>query len=197
MADLGPLKPLDSINKDANLWKRDEHDWYVEPSWTSKRLFEEEVFHGTIWDPACGGGRIIREAQKAGFDTRATDIVDRSPICQEVDNFLSRLDYAENIVSNPPFGIADDFVKHALFLAVNKVAMLLPTKWMNSDTRGRWLRTTPLYRVWLLTPRPSMPPGAVVATGAKVGGGTVDFAWFVWLRGYDGEPELHWLHRDK
>lgn len=74
--------------------------------------------------------------------------------------------------------------------------MLLPTKWMNSARRGAWLETTPFSRVWLLAPRPSMPPGTVIEAGVKPGNGTVDFAWFVWSRGYEGAPVIGWLRRE-
>lgn len=39
-------------------------------------------------------------------------------------------------------------------------------------------------------------PGDIVVSGGKVGQGSTDFAWFVWLRGYDGSPEVRWLRRD-
>jgi hypothetical protein len=41
-----------------------------------------------------------------------------------------------------------------------------------------------------------MPPGFVIARGEKPGGGKVDFAWLIFERGYNGVPELVWLHRD-
>jgi hypothetical protein len=43
-------------DKAAGIWARDAHDFYCEPAWTSKRLFEEEEFVGSITDPACGLG---------------------------------------------------------------------------------------------------------------------------------------------
>jgi hypothetical protein len=102
----------------------------------------------------------------------------------------------DNIVCNPPFGIAEKFVARALTKASRKVAMLLPANWVQGDKRSRWLETTPLRRVWFIAPRPSMPPGAAIEAGQKPGNGTTDYAWFVWLRGFDGYPEIRWLHRD-
>lgn len=32
--------------------------------------------------------------------------------------------------------------------------------------------------------------------GQKPGNGTTDYAWLIWLRGFDGRPELGWLRRD-
>ena len=103
---------------------------------------------------------------------------------------------APNIVSNPPFGIAERFVARALQLAERKVAMLLPANWVQGDKRSRWLETTPLAKIWFLTPRPSMPPGPVIEAGVSPGNGTTDYAWFVWQRDYGGTPQIGWLRRD-
>jgi len=70
----------------------------------------------------------------------------------------------------------------------------MPTARLNA---ARWLENTPLQRIWLLTPRPSMPPGQHILDGGKVGGGKSDYCWLVWEHGYSGLPEIRWLHREK
>jgi hypothetical protein len=186
----GPLR-----KRDSHLWARDEHDFYIEPEWCSQRLFEVETFKGKIWDPACGIGRIPDAAAAARHALDESDLVDRGRGYQL--DFLKSGAVAANIVSNPPFSVAEEFVAKALTLAERTVAMLLPTKWIQGEKRARWLRTTPLRRVWFLCPRPSMPPGAVILAGEKPDGGREDFAWFVLERGYAGCPEIGWLHRDQ
>ena len=168
----------------------DEH--YVEPFWVSERLFEEEAFYGGIYDPACGFGHIITSAVKARLDAYASDIADRGQ-SSELRDFLEYNGKYPNIVSNPPFNIFEDFAQHALTVALRKVALIMPTARLNA---ARWLESTPLRRVWLLTPRPSMPPGHVITSGGKVGGGKSDYCWLVFEHGYRGEPELRWMHRD-
>ncbi len=186
-------------------WARDPLDWYVEPSWTSARLFEEERFDGNIIDPACGLGTIVENAQLAGLRAHGTDIVNRvggpRRFFNEIDFFdpdwiFLPFGTADNIVSNPPFRHADQFARRALQQAERKVALLLPSTWHPGDKRSRWLETTPLRRIWNLTPRPSMPPGTYLAAGGKPGSGTQDFAWYVWLKCYDGPVETRWLRRD-
>lgn len=200
----GPLRgPL--RKRESSLWAREPDDWYVEPAWCAERLFDVEPFLGRIWDPACGLGTIVAAAQAAGYAARGFDRVRRSAHCIDTIDFLGQVITAgENIVSNPPFRLADPdprrgrrgFVELALERAAFKVAMLLPANWARGDRRSRWLETTPLYRVWFLTPRPSMPPGHVIAAGGKPGNGTTDYAWFVWLKGFDGAPTLRWLRRE-
>jgi hypothetical protein len=31
----------------------------------------------------------------------------------------------------------------------------------------------------------------------KVGGGKSDYCWLVFEHGYNGQPEMRWLHRDE
>jgi len=168
----------------------DEH--YVEPFWVSERLFAEEAFEGAIYDPACGFGRIVISALKAGHQAYGSDLVHRG-WDSTPQNFFASESKHNNIVSNPPFDQIKQFAKHALKRAEHKVVMIMPTARLNA---ARWLEQTPLRRVWLLTPRPSMPPGQYILDGGKVGGGKSDYCWLVWDIGYQGLPEMRWLHRD-
>lgn len=172
----------------------DEH--YVEPFWVSERLFEEEKFIGGIYDPACGFGRIVASAQAADLDAGGCDIVDRHGYVNifKPKDFLKSTDVHDNIVSNPPFDIFREFAIHALTHSGMKVALIMPTARLNA---ARWLVGSPLRRVWLLTPRPSMPPGHVIMNKGKVGGGKSDYCWLVFDHGYCGKPEMQWLHRDE
>lgn len=194
MTKIGAAKP-----ENSHIWERQEHEHYVEPEWCSRRLFEVEDFHGQIWDPCCGFGRIPIQAGAAGHPhVYASDIVDRAyGGMNEIVDFLTCNDQqaSPNIVCNPPFDIFRAFVEHALSLkATEKVAMIWLVRTLPA---ARWLRDTPLARIWLLTPRPSMPPGEVIARGEKPGGGKQDFCWLVWDREHKGAPTIGWLHRDE
>ena len=191
---------LNAKRKDAKLWARQTDDWYVEPQWVSSRLFDVEPFGGEIWDPACGGGNIITAALCAGLKACGSDKIRRYPGAI-VHDFLAQgewPDRVDNIVSNPPFKHAQRFVEIALSITAGKVAMLLPASWIQGDKRSRWLEETPLSKVYFLTPRPSMPPGEVIAAGMAPGGGTVDYAWFVWdiPKRTKRAPEINWLRRN-
>jgi hypothetical protein len=192
------MTPLKQVK--SHIWPRDEHDWYIEPAWCSKRLFGVETFEGSIYDPACGRGTILRSAIDAlpGRIVFGTDIVHRDVMCMEEVDFLGDRDFptADNIVSNPPYRRSREFVNRALEAARFKVAMLMPALWVLGDERSRWLEKTPLSKVYFLTPRPSMPPGEAILAGAVPMGGTTDFAWFVWEHGYDEVPIVRWLRRE-
>lgn len=188
----GPLR-----KRDSHLWERHPEDWYIEPEWVSTRLFQQETFEGDIWEPSCGIGRIAQSAFAAGYTVHATDSVDRG--YGDVFDFRNAPDdvRVDNIVTNPPFGIADEYVRKALRIADNKVAMMLPAGWTQGDERSRWMETTPLHMVYFITPRPSMPPGPVIMAGLAPGNGTTDYAWFVWEKGYTGPRQFGWVRRDQ
>lgn len=177
----------------SHIWARESNEHYVEPAWCSERLFAEEEFHGAVHDPCCGFGTIPEAAARAGIKATGSDIVDRGYELGFVADFLQSCVGRDNIVCNPPFRIAREFTLHALSLADRKVAIIFPTACLNA---AHWLRETPLQRVWLMTPRPSMPPGHTIAAGRKPGGGRVDFCWLVFECGFAGPAEMRWLRRD-
>ena len=189
------IKPARKRRVKAHAWVAEPDGWYVEPAWCSKRLFEVERFVAEcVDDPCCGIGTIARAAEAAGYSVQASDLRDRGYGFATEEDFLTSTMRRSNIVCNPPFHDIERFARHALAHTAYKVAFIVPVARLPA---ARWLRETPLARIWLLTPRPSMPPGHVILAGEKPGGGTADFCWLVWEQGYAGRPELRWLHRDE
>ncbi len=185
--------------KQAHLWERDTLDWYVEPPECSAALFQLEEFKGTVWDPACGLGRIVEQARLAGLEAFGSDIVARSPLCDAESDFLDTTfkPAFENIVMNPPFGCAEEFVRKAIEIVPcgGKVAVILPLVWVSGFSKKRdWLPDSPLKTLYPISPRPSMPPGKVIEAGIKPGNGTKDFAWLVWESGYSGEASVRFMN---
>ena len=197
--------------KKAKIWARQPEDWYVELSWTSRRLFDVEDFTGGVLDPCCGRGNILDSAKDAGLEAIGSDIVDRRGGGMAGRDFLHgdypaeiampRVGMVKHIVCNPPFKLSEQFARRALGIVGDgcKVAMIFPT--MRLNAAGEWLRHTPLKRVLYLTPRPSMPPGQVyeqlLSVGKTPSGDTKDYCWLVWQRGHVGPWTGGWLHRDK
>jgi hypothetical protein len=183
-----PPKP-----RQTHIFARDTNDRYVEPQWCSRRLFDVESFSGLIHDPACGTGQIVASARAAGLRATGADIAPCIEEIEAVDFFQARRRFP-NIVSNPPYGPLREFALHALSLALRKVALLVPIARLNAA--GCWLAVTSLRRVWLLSPRPSIPPHSLILSGRVPSGGRIDFCWLVWEQRYRGAPELGWLWRD-
>lgn len=190
--------------KRAHIFERERDEHYVEPEWCSTRLFETESFGppgARVLDPACGWGRVLRAATDAGYTPVGADLVDRLDRSDLRHVAFSECDFLNHspvpsvtsVVCNPPFDHIEHFCARGLEIATDKVAMICPLRRLPA---ARWLERMPLATVYLLTPRPSMPPGKWIAAGNKPGGGTVDFGWLVFDKESKGPPRLRWLHRD-
>ncbi len=173
----------------ASGYARAEADWYQEPAWVVNALLDRERFTGLSWDPSCGGGTIPEAMLARGLPCYGSDLADRGYGRTGVD-FFSTTKSTDNIVTNPPYGVIEPYIRHALTLARSKVAILARLALLESTRRQALFRETPLARVWVSHRRVSMPPGG---TDVPASGGTVAYAWFVWDHSHVSAPVIGWL----
>ena len=164
-------------------------DYYTEPAWVVEGLLDRERFVGTTIDPSCGSGTIPKVFHARGLHCDASDLVDRGFGTGGVD-FLTSTSVTDNLCSNPPYGVIEPYIRHALKLTCGKVAILARLALLESTRRQALFRETPLARVWVSHRRVSMPPGG---TDVKASGGTIAYAFFVWDHAHSGPPVLGWL----
>ena len=102
---------------------RETHDFY--PTWpaATRALLTVETFDGAIWEPACGDGAMSREMIAAGYDVTSTDLIARGYGEPDRDFLMEWSPVAPNIVTNPPFRWAMEFIDRALQLTTGKVVM--------------------------------------------------------------------------
>ncbi|MGB1214587.1 MAG: hypothetical protein ACPG4X_14580 [Pikeienuella sp.] len=179
----------------TSTYERDALDWYVEPAWCVHKLIDAEPFSGIVYDPACGIGTIPNAFISRRIPAVGSDIVNRGP--NEVLDFLDEESPkfgCVNVVCNPPFSRAVPFIETALDIATMKVAMILPLTFLASQARQPLFTETPVARVYVLSRRPSMPPGEKLNDpDFKSKGGSVDYCWIVWHHGHKGPPTMEWL----
>jgi hypothetical protein len=84
-------------------------DFFPTPPWATFALIENEKFSGEIWECACGDGTMSRVLAETGQPVRSTDLYDRGFGESGVD-FLTSQSRADNIVTNPPYNCAEQFV---------------------------------------------------------------------------------------
>jgi len=173
----------------ASGYPRVVNDYYREPEWVVHALADVESFTGTTLDPACGSGTIPRVLTARDIPCDGSEKMHRGFGLQGQD-FFGYEPRATNIVSNPPYGVIEDFITHALGCTVRKVAILARLALLEGAARQPFLRSTPLARVWVSSRRVSMPPGD---SQIEAKGGTVAFAWFVWEHGHEGAATIGWL----
>lgn len=168
---------------------REPDDFYPTPERGTKALLSVETFNGPIWEPACGDGAISRVMECAGYTVISTDLVERGYGVSRRDFLMEFSLAAPNVVTNPPFKLASQFMRHAWSLGAEKMAFLLRLPALEGSDRGSFFDTSPLARVWVFRSRLSMyRRGEVLKNG-----GMVPMAWFVWERGHQGAPTIGWL----
>jgi hypothetical protein len=159
------------------------------PAVAVQALLKAEPLSGTIWEPACGPGAIVKVLRDAGHRVYATDLVDYGcPDSEHGADFLVEPHppfHVGAILSNPPFKLAGRFVAHAISLGVPKVVMLLRLAFLESDGRSAILECGLLARVYVFRNRLPMMH-RVGWDGPRNEKGGMAFAWFVWELGHNG-----------
>lgn len=142
-----------------------------------------------VVEPAAGSGRIIDavkyrwpRAGVVGFDIdpRRDDIIRKDWL-----DLLGRSTAAgapDLIITNPPFRLAEQFLRTSMGQTSAHVALLLRAGFLESARRASLLAEFPPMAVYFLRSRPRF-------TGPNTKGGTdtAMYAWFVWLR--DHRPD--------
>lgn len=182
-------------NKTASRAVRGD-DFYASPYAALPPLLvaEKRRLPRTIWEPACGNGALVLPLRNRGYEVLATDVNDWG--CPRADgdcDFLSILadQYATQmrcmagdgfgIVTNPPFGIIEEFVERAVKLAPY-VALLCRLAFLESEGRMNWWRQVGLRRVHLIAERlPMMHRHGY--EGPKLSNAGMCFAWFIFEPG--------------
>lgn len=201
--EISGAKRRDLFNK-GEAYDRGDDDWFVEPEWTVEAFARAEGrrLMLPVWDPACGGGNIPRTllAKRFAPAVYCSDLVDRGYEHACVVDFLQTPPYLPEpapraIVCNPPYNLAEAFVRRAIN-SVPYVAMLVQAKFPYSQRRHRLFTQHPPARLYFLSDRPSMPPGALLRDGLiKAKGGKLDFMWMVWDKRSTGPTTAHWIRK--
>jgi hypothetical protein len=168
-----------------------DRDAYYTPPEAVHALLWVERFDGPIWEPACGNGAISRVLLHAGHEVISTDLALTGYGTPCTDFLMEWQARAPNIVTNPPFKLANQFAAHATSLASGKVAFLLRLVWLEGKARRRLFERSPLARVWVFSGR--LPRMHREDYDGKKTSSAMAFAWFVWERGWSGAPHLGWL----
>ncbi|NOT41771.1 MAG: hypothetical protein HOP13_14890 [Alphaproteobacteria bacterium] len=180
----GSFKPTTKRRADL-----DGPDFFPTPAWATHALVENERFDGTIWESACGDGAMARVLEGAGYKVRATDLYARGHGETGVD-FLKARRKVDNIVTNPPYNVAEAFVAQGLKLARHKFALLLRLAFLEGANRANTIfLETPPARVWIFSERITF----YMKDAERAGSGTTAYAWFVWDKNATSPTELRWF----
>ncbi|MBL4693555.1 MAG: hypothetical protein JKY92_09535 [Magnetovibrio sp.] len=164
-------------------------DFYPTPTWATRALLDYETFSDDIWECACGDGAMSEVLKKYGNNVVSTDLHDRGYGTAGID-FIKEPRLSDNIVTNPPYNLAGEFVIAGLQKSQKKFALLLRLAFLEGIERNKKIFTPmPPSRIWVFSERITFyPKGA-----ERKGSGTTAYAWFIWDKQSSDIGKLGWI----
>lgn len=156
-------------------YERAANDGYWTPAWCTEALLAQVKLRDEVWEPACGKLHIVNVLKAKGYAVSATDIIDYGQgVCGD---FLKTEEaFGGAIVTNPPYVLAEEFIRHALTRTKERegmVAMLLRNEYDCASSRVDLFRAANFACKLVLTRRPRWSENDVASPRHN-------FAWFVW-----------------
>jgi len=152
--------------------------------------------HKNIWECACGEGHLSKVLESRGYKVWSTDLVDRGYGNGNTDFLKSIPDsWCGDVLTNPPYKYAKEFVEKAL--EVTRIGtytvMFLKIQFLEGQGRRELFKKYPPKYVYVNSKRQ-----VCVRNGNfdKYGNGTgtaICYCWFVWQKGFNGEPIIRWI----
>jgi hypothetical protein len=174
--------------------ERESNDFYATDPKALELLLDEEKFDLYVWECACGKGHLSEVLKKRGYIVKSTDLIDRGYGEGNVDFLQTHEIHNGDIITNPPYKYAQQFVEHALNIVPEgqRVAMFLKLTFLESKNRREMFDQYPPEYIYVSSSRLQCALGGDFET--YKGGNAVAYGWFIWRKGFKGEPKVRWFN---
>lgn len=175
--------------------ERQSDDYYATEPKAIFKLCEVEKFTHTVWECACGAGHMVKALIDNGYTVKASDIVDRGCPNSFIKNFFECGFSEYDIITNPPYKYAKEFVEHALEIVNDgrKVAMFLKITFLEGKARQKLFKKFTPKTVYVFSERVLCAKNGEFYKLKNSGGSAVAYAWFIWVKGYKGKTTVGWI----
>ena len=175
---------------------REINDYYATDPSTIESLFQKINFSDTIWECACGEGHLSEAIKEYGKSVFSTDLIDRGYGNGQIDFLETDIAWNGDIITNPPYKYAKQFIQKSLDI-INKsencdlkIAMFLKLTFLEGQNRKKFFQENPPRYVLVYSKRQKC---ALNGEFDKLGSSAVCYAWFVWEKGFEGNPTIMWI----
>lgn len=113
-----------------------------------------------------------------------------------VNVILPILDWNGDIITNPPYKYAVDFIYKSLSIIPEgrKVAMFLKVTFLEGKERKNLFLTFPPKVIYVSSSRILCAKNGDFQKMKDGGGSAVAYAWYVWEKGYKGDTIIKWIN---
>lgn len=176
-----------------SLGERQSEDYYATEPKAAELLLDVVPELNNIWECACGEGHLAKVFGNVDKLGKATDLIDRGYGATE--DFLQSKEPYHNgdIVTNPPYKYAKEFVEKALELVdVGRyVCMFLKVLFLESRSRKELFIKFPPKVIYVSSSRINCAKNGDFDTYTS---SAIAYAWYVWQKGYNGESVIKWIN---
>lgn len=171
--------------------EREANDYYATEPKATELLLNEVQFAHDILEPACGEGHMSKVLEAHGYNVSSYDLIDRG-YGQQAD-FMQIEKWGGDIITNPPYKYAKEFVLHALEIISdgNKVAMFLKIQFLETKSRRELFEKYPPKTVYVASGRLACAKNGEFGSHSPR---AMCYAWYVWEKGYHGDTVLKWIN---
>ena len=176
--------------------EREVNDFYATDPKAIEELLKIEKFSPNIWECACGQGHLSEVLKNHGYNVKSTDLIDRGYGEGNVDFLKCQEPFDGDILSNPPYKFAQEFVEQALKIVSkgNRVAMLLKLTFLESKARAEFFAKYPPEYIYVSSSRIQCAKEGNFEKYKNTGSETA-YAWFIWRKDSPAiEPKVRWFN---
>lgn len=179
--------------------EREINDFYAtDPS--SLEIFlkalERDGFklHENIWECACGQGHLSEVLKREGYKVISTDLIDRGYSKEPSLDFLEETieNFDGDILTNPPYKYAKEFVERAIesLKEGHYCIMFLKIQFLEGKDRRKLFDEFPPKYVYVNSARQTC---YINGDMTKKMSSATCYCWFIWEKGFKGEPVVRWI----
>lgn len=169
---------------------REQNDYYATDPIAAEWLMKLENLDKNIWECACGEGHLSKVFIRGGYNVKSTDLVDRGFGNGDIDFLKQTETFDGDIITNPPYKFAQEFIEHALDLLPTgkKVCMFLKVQFLEGKSRRKLYEQNPPKTIWVSSSR------IRCGKNGEFKESMVAYAWYVWEKGYTGQTTIKWFN---
>jgi len=174
-------------------WDRQVNDYYAtDPVAIDKLLKMWITLNNPVYECACWEWHLAERLKKHWYDVIASDLIDRWYWESGIDFLWRYTPYNWDILTNPPYSLAYEFVEKAIELIEDwkNVYMFLRLQFLEWQKRYKFFKENPPKTVYVFSKRVNCAKNWKFDETIS---SAIAYAWFHWEKGFKWDPVIKWI----